>query len=106
MLMASTGLFGPGRSFSVSERALVGCVIGAIVKEGRMDIYLVAVQWIGLALLASLISVRVGVSIALVENIGHLYRFAGGLLHGLGQLLHLRPVLLIGRSHVQGEQVS
>lgn len=32
-----------------------------------MDIYLVAVQWIGLALLASLISVRLGVSIALVE---------------------------------------
>lgn len=32
-----------------------------------MDIYVVAVQWIGLALLASLISVRLGVSIALVE---------------------------------------
>ena len=32
-----------------------------------MEIYLVAVQWIGLALLASLISVRLGVSIALVE---------------------------------------
>jgi Kef-type K+ transport system membrane component KefB len=32
-----------------------------------MDIYLVAVQWVGLALLASLISVRLGVSIALVE---------------------------------------
>lgn len=32
-----------------------------------MEIYVVAVQWIGLALLASLISVRLGVSIALVE---------------------------------------
>lgn len=32
-----------------------------------MEIYLVAVQWMGLALLASLISVRLGVSIALVE---------------------------------------
>jgi nucleotide-binding universal stress UspA family protein len=37
MLMASTGLFGPGRSFFVSDRALAGCVIGAIEKEGRMD---------------------------------------------------------------------
>jgi Kef-type K+ transport system membrane component KefB len=32
-----------------------------------MEIYLVATQWIGLALLASLISVRLGISIALVE---------------------------------------
>jgi Kef-type K+ transport system membrane component KefB len=32
-----------------------------------MDIYLVAVQWIGLTLLASLVSVRLGISIALVE---------------------------------------
>lgn len=32
-----------------------------------MDIYLIAAQWIGLALLASLISVRLGVSIALIE---------------------------------------
>lgn len=32
-----------------------------------MNIYLVGVQWIGLALLASLISVRLGVSIALIE---------------------------------------
>lgn len=32
-----------------------------------MEIYLVAVQWVGLALVASLISVRLGVSIALVE---------------------------------------
>lgn len=32
-----------------------------------MEIYFVAVQWVGLALLASLISVRLGVSIALVE---------------------------------------
>jgi Kef-type K+ transport system membrane component KefB len=32
-----------------------------------MEIYLTATQWIGLALLASLISVRLGVSIALIE---------------------------------------
>ncbi len=32
-----------------------------------MEIYLVAAQWLGLALLASLISIRLGVSIALVE---------------------------------------
>jgi Kef-type K+ transport system membrane component KefB len=32
-----------------------------------VEIYLVAVQWVGLALLASLISVRLGISIALVE---------------------------------------
>ncbi len=32
-----------------------------------MEIYLVAVQWVGLALLASLISVRLGISIALIE---------------------------------------
>lgn len=32
-----------------------------------MDIYLIAAQWIGLALLASLISVRLGISIALIE---------------------------------------
>ena len=32
-----------------------------------MDLYVVAAQWIGLALLASLISVRLGVSIALAE---------------------------------------
>lgn len=38
-----------------------------ILEGGPVEIYLVAVQWLGLALLASLISIRLGVSIALIE---------------------------------------
>src|SRR3712207_3118710 len=34
------------------------------------------------------------------------HRLACGLLHGLGQLAHMLSLLLIGRCHVRGEQVS
>src|SRR5215203_5594086 len=36
-------------------------------------------------------------------HVRQLYRLAGRFLHGLGQLVHPCPVLLIGRGDVQGE---
>jgi hypothetical protein len=54
-------------------------------REVRVDnTYVIAALWIGLALLASLISIRVGVSVALIE-------IALGVLGGNLLALHVTP---------------
>jgi Kef-type K+ transport system membrane component KefB len=67
------------------------CYLGEV--SGVDNVYLIAAAWVGLALLASLISVRLGISVALVEIV---LGVVGGNLLGLGTTSWIDFLALFG----------